>query len=115
MVYCALPLRKSRFAARRGVEQLVARRAHNPEGVGSSPSPATKSVTVVDTISTTVIFCLFPFWGCFRHETGDISNISGHKQIVCLDLMRPWPEKAGLGKIAIVIIIETINYYFLYI
>ena len=26
----------------RGVEQLVARRAHNPEVVGSSPSPATK-------------------------------------------------------------------------
>ena len=29
----------------RGVEQLVARRAHNPEVVGSSPSPATKSNT----------------------------------------------------------------------
>ena len=28
----------------RGVEQLVARRAHNPEVVGSSPSPATKKV-----------------------------------------------------------------------
>ncbi len=26
----------------RGVEQLVARRAHNPEVVGSNPSPATK-------------------------------------------------------------------------
>ena len=26
---------------RRGVEQSVARRAHNPEVVGSSPSPAT--------------------------------------------------------------------------
>ena len=39
----------------RGVEQLVARRAHNPKVVGSSPSPATKYVTVVDTISTTVI------------------------------------------------------------
>jgi hypothetical protein len=25
----------------RGVEQLVARRAHNPEVLGSSPSPAT--------------------------------------------------------------------------
>ena len=31
------------FAAQyRGVEQLVARRAHNPEVVGSSPAPATK-------------------------------------------------------------------------
>ena len=27
----------------RGVEQLVARRAHNPEVVGSSPAPATKA------------------------------------------------------------------------
>ena len=27
----------------RGIEQLVARRAHNPEVVGSSPSPATRS------------------------------------------------------------------------
>ena len=28
----------------RGVEQLVARRAHNPEAEGSSPSPATIKV-----------------------------------------------------------------------
>ena len=27
----------------RGVEQLVARRAHNPEAGGSSPSPATRT------------------------------------------------------------------------
>ena len=40
----------------RGVEQLEARRAHNPEVVGSSPASATKSVTVVGAISTTVIF-----------------------------------------------------------
>ena len=26
---------------RRGVEQLVARRAHNPEAIGSNPIPAT--------------------------------------------------------------------------
>ena len=76
---------------------------HNPEVVGSSPASATKSVTVVDTISTTVIFYLFPFWGCFWKETGDISNISSHKQIVCPDLMRPWSEKTGLGKMTIVI------------
>ena len=30
-----------RHQKRRGVEQLVARRAHNPEVVGSNPSPAT--------------------------------------------------------------------------
>lgn len=62
-----------------------------------------KSVTVVDTISTTVIFCLFPFWGCFWKETEDISNISGQKQIVCPGLMRPWSEKTWLGKMTIVI------------
>ena len=28
----------------RGVEQLVARRAHNPKVVGSSPAPATKTL-----------------------------------------------------------------------
>ena len=77
--------------------------SHNPKVVGSNPASATKSVTVVDTISTTVIFYLFPFWGCIWHETGDISNISGHKQIVYPDLMRPWSEKTGLGKMKIVI------------
>ena len=30
----------------RGVEQLVARRAHNPEVAGSSPVPATRENTV---------------------------------------------------------------------
>ena len=30
----------------RGVEQLVARRAHNPEAGGSSPSPATRTRTL---------------------------------------------------------------------
>ena len=82
---------------------LVARRAHNPKVVGSNPASATKSVTVVDTISTTVIFYLFPFWGCFWKETGNISNISSHKQIVCPDLMQPQAEKTRLGKMTIVI------------
>ena len=82
---------------------MEARRAHNPEVVGSSPASATKSVTVVDTISTTVIFYLFPFRGCIWHETGDIPNISGHKQIVCPDLTQPWSEKTRFGKMTIVI------------
>ena len=34
------PTRKTKTY--RGVEQLVARRAHNPKVVGSSPAPATK-------------------------------------------------------------------------
>ena len=32
----------------RGVEQLVARRAHNPKVVGSSPAPATTELVVID-------------------------------------------------------------------
>ncbi len=31
-------------SCRRGVEQLVARRAHNPEVAGSSPAPATNFI-----------------------------------------------------------------------
>ena len=38
----------------------VARRAHNPEVAGSNPVSATRSVTVADTISATVIFYFPP-------------------------------------------------------
>lgn len=62
-----------------------------------------KSVTAVDTISATVIFYLFPFWGRIWHETGDIPKIFSCEQIVCPDLMRPWSEKTGLDKMTIVI------------
>ena len=41
----------------RGVEQLVARRAHNPEVVGSSPASATIKTTVFN--SKTVVFLCF--------------------------------------------------------
>ena len=41
----------------RGVEQLVARRAHNPEVVGSNPSPATTKKT--DFVKKSVFFCAF--------------------------------------------------------
>ena len=54
----------------RGVEQLVARRAHNPEVGGSSPPSATISVTVVDTISTTVIFYFPLVLGAYRIKMG---------------------------------------------
>ena len=87
----------------RGVEQLVARRAHNPEVVGSNPSPATKSVTVVDTISATVIFYLLLFRGCFGDKIRDIPNFFSHKQILRPELLQPWAEKTGLGAMVIVI------------
>ena len=86
---------------------------HNPEAAGSSPVPATRSVTVVDTISTTVIFYLLPFRGCFGDKIRDIPNIFGNKQILRPDLIRPWAEKTGFAIMIIVIRIETINYYFL--
>ena len=38
-----VPVRPRSPAPYRGVEQLVARRAHNPEAAGSSPVPATIS------------------------------------------------------------------------
>ena len=50
--------------------------AHNPEVVGSSPAPATKSVTVVDTISATVICCLYAFEADFGVKSGVFRIIS---------------------------------------
>ncbi len=35
----------------RGVEQLVARRAHNPKVVGSSPAPATKEKAIEKSVA----------------------------------------------------------------
>ena len=49
---------------------MVARRAHNPEVGGSSPPSATRSVTVVDTISTTVIFYFPVLLGVYRIKMG---------------------------------------------
>ena len=82
---------------------MVARRAHNPEVAGSSPVSATKSVTVVDTISTTVIFYFSPSEERFLRKAGLFPNISGHRRDVRPDLLRPWSEKTGIGKIEIVI------------
>ena len=43
----------------RGVEQLVARRAHNPEVVGSNPAPATTIIKTVATLPFLVFFVSF--------------------------------------------------------
>ena len=98
----------------RGVEQLVARRAHNPEVAGSSPVSATRSVTVVDTISTTVIFYFLLLCRQFLRENRDFQNISAVEQTVKSHLPQLGVPKARLVRIAIVIRIQTINYYFLY-
>ena len=49
---------------------------HNPKVVGSSPASATKSVTVVDTISATVIFCLYAFGADLGVKSGVFRIIS---------------------------------------
>ncbi len=46
------------FVPHRGMEQLVARRAHNPKVIGSSPVPATKK-NALDKLSD-AFFC-FPY------------------------------------------------------
>ena len=98
----------------RNDSDLCLRLPHNPEVAGSSPVSATKSVTVVDTISTTVFFYFSPSEEWFLRKAGLFLNISSHRRDVRPDLQRPWSEKTGLGKITIVIRIQTINYYFLY-
>ena len=63
----------------RGVEQLVARRAHNPEAGGSSPSPATKKTDVEKSASVCCRMCA---------EAGELFharhlvNVSGVKSVV---------------------------------
>ncbi len=37
-----MQIKECNFVAYRGMEQLVARRAHNPKVIGSSPVPATR-------------------------------------------------------------------------
>ena len=105
---------KSTNRSRNGSD-LCLRLPHNPEVGGSSPPSATRSVTVVDTISATVIFYLLLFRGCFGDKIRDIPNIFGNKQILRSELLQPWAEKTGLGTMVIVIRIQTINYCFLYI
>ena len=92
----------------------VARRAHNPEVAGSNPVSATKSVTVVDTISATVIFYFPPSEEWILRKAGLFPNISGHRRDVRPNLLRPWWENPGLSKTAIVIRVETINDYYPY-
>ena len=46
----------------RGVEQLEARRAHNPEVVGSSPASATIKSTENDLFSVLFLFLTLKSW-----------------------------------------------------
>ena len=51
-----VPVRPRSPAPYRGVEQLVARRAHNPEVVGSSPASATIKNPVIATVTGFFLF-----------------------------------------------------------
>ena len=46
------------FLIFRGMEQMVARRAHNPKVVGSNPAPATTVNLVSITVCKVLLFCL---------------------------------------------------------
>ncbi len=48
----------------RGVEQLVARRAHNPKVIGSSPVPATKKKPCTCVQGFFILYC--PGQGCWN-------------------------------------------------
>ena len=63
-----VPVRPRSPAPYRGVEQLVARRAHNPEAAGSSPVSATKKHPVS-----------LGKWGVFRIMAGQGGNRMLHR------------------------------------
>ena len=68
----------------RGVEQLEARRAHNPEVVGSSPASATIKEPGIDTKSVPGLF--FFIW-TFTHKRGVFSNFATHFDFRCPPLV----------------------------
>ena len=59
-----VPVRPRSPAPYRGIEQLVARRAHNPEVGGSSPPPA----TIKSPLSSWKAVISFAFRNFFRHS-----------------------------------------------
>ena len=68
----------------RGVEQLVARRAHNPKVVGSSPAPATNNIKAL-VLNEPRLFCYTTFilLAVYLHTalstfTAHISSIESH-------------------------------------
>ena len=63
---------------------MEARRAHNPEVVGSSPASATRTDTVMDTnVSVTVSF----FMPIFTPKRGETPNFATHLCLCCQDVV----------------------------
>ena len=85
----------------RGVEQLEARRAHNPEVVGSSPASATIKEPGIDTKS---VPGLFFFILKFTPKRGVFSNFATHFDFRCPPLvLLPTPRIAEPLHIALLI------------
>ena len=57
----------------RGVEQLVARRAHNPEAGGSSPPPATKNLDPASTEKSRLAGS-FALWFHYLHSLRKVAK-----------------------------------------
>ena len=78
----------------RGVEQLVARRAHNPKVVGSSPASATKNKALVSlSLMRALFFWHFSVSGRYPFIE-DLSSIS--KQAPTLIKREKWRERFKL-------------------
>ena len=86
-----------------GWSSSVARRAHNPKVVGSNPAPATRLVTVVDTISTTVIFYFPLVLGAYRMKMGVFRSFSALTGCTAPSAAADCSPKHGFAGIAIVI------------
>ena len=77
-----VPVRSRSPAPYRGIEQLVARRAHNPEVGGSSPPPATnkplKSYDFSGFLHFSLLFCPVYFFACcLTHTLTHVGTSSG--------------------------------------
>ena len=87
----------------RNDSDLCVRLPHNPEVGGSSPPSATKSVTVVDTISTTVIFYFPLVLGAYRMKMGVFRSFSALTGCTAPSAAAGCSPKHGFAGIAIVI------------
>ena len=70
----------------RGVEQLVARRAHNPEAGGSSPSPATKMPQLLSSKRVAALIQK----ECARFAPKIFSNLGGYPGCCRMPFKKKW-------------------------
>ena len=98
-----VPVRPRSPAPYRGIEQLVARRAHNPEVGGSSPPPATRNpLESPDSSGLFLLSATFSrglFWVLKSDPDFDpYGNFSGlDRAINCRRGRVPWPPPPAAG------------------